>query len=59
MGGFVPAVGQMSAILLLGYVSARTRLVTAAQLTGMSRFVATFCLPSMLFKTLVRPPRHR
>lgn len=53
MGGFLPAVAQMTSILLLGYVSSRTKLVTAPQLSGMQRFIGTFCLPAMLFRTLV------
>jgi predicted permease len=43
----------MTSILLLGYVSSRTKLVTAPQLSGMQRFIGTFCLPAMLFRTLV------
>jgi hypothetical protein len=39
-------------IILAGYFSSRTKLFTAQQLSGMSRFVGTFCLPAMLFKTL-------
>jgi predicted permease len=50
----LPNVGQMCVIILIGYLSSRSKLVTPQNIVGMSRFVGTFCLPAMLFKALVR-----
>jgi predicted permease len=50
---FMPTVAKMTVIVLIGYLTSRTEIITAHQLGGMSKFVGVFCLPAMLFRTLV------
>lgn len=43
-------------LIALGYLAARTRLISAIQLRGMGIFVLNFALPALLFQALSRQP---
>ena len=45
-----PALIQVFAIILLGYFAGTWKFLTQQQAVGLSRFVGTFILPSVLLK---------
>ena len=53
LSGLYPAIIQSFGIIFLGYVSARTRLLTAEQGKGINFFASKFALPALLFSNMV------
>lgn len=47
-----PAILQVFAIILAGYIAGRFRLITSSQGKGIGTFVSNFCLPALLFKSM-------
>lgn len=54
-----PAIFQCFTIILAGYVAGRTDLVTQSQGKGIGTFVGKFCLPALLFKSMVELNFHQ
>lgn len=52
MENLYPALVECFAVILCGYVAGRTGIVTQEQSSGLSTFVGTFCLPSLIFVSL-------
>ena len=48
-----PAIIQCFAIILIGYVAGRANWITSSQGNGIGTFVGKFCLPALLFKSMV------
>ncbi|KAL4221937.1 hypothetical protein ACF0H5_017989 [Mactra antiquata] len=48
-----PAIFQCFAIILAGYIAGRANLITQSQGKGIGIFVGKFCLPALLFKSMV------
>ena len=48
-----PAIFQCFTIILAGYVAGRADLITQSQGQGIGTFVGKFCLPALLFKSMV------
>lgn len=47
-----PALFQVFAIILIGYLSGTFEIITRDQVQGLNKFVSTFSLPCLLFKNL-------
>lgn len=48
-----PAIFQCFAIILAGYIAGRANLISASQGKGIGVFVGKFCLPALLFRSMV------
>lgn len=48
-----PAIFQCFAIIMGGYIAGRAGLITQSQGKGIGTFVGKFCLPALLFKSMV------
>ncbi|XP_060589800.1 lysosomal cholesterol signaling protein-like isoform X2 [Ruditapes philippinarum] len=48
-----PAIFQCFTIILAGYIAGRADLITQSQGQGIGTFVGKFCLPALLFKSMV------
>lgn len=48
-----PAIIQCFAIILAGYIAGRANLISQAQGKGIGVFVGKFCLPALLFRSMV------
>jgi hypothetical protein len=48
-----PAILQCFVIILIGYVAGRANWITSSQGSGIGNFVGKFCLPALLFKSMV------
>ena len=53
-----PAIFQCFAIILAGYIAGRADLINAQQAKGISVFVSKFCLPALLFRSMVSLDFH-
>ena len=49
-----PAIVQCFVIILAGYIAGRASLITSVQGKGIGTFVAKFCLPALLFRSMVK-----
>lgn len=47
-----PALVQVFAIVLIGYMAGHLEILTKSQAIGLNKFVSTFALPSLLFKNV-------
>ena len=48
-----PAIVQCFVIILGGYIAGRASLITSVQGRGIGTFVSKFCLPALLFRSMV------
>ncbi|XP_052804651.1 integral membrane protein GPR155-like [Mya arenaria] len=48
-----PAIFQCFAIIMAGYIAGRANLITEIQGKGIGTFVGKFCLPALLFRSMV------
>ncbi|XP_067118557.1 lysosomal cholesterol signaling protein-like [Centruroides vittatus] len=51
---FLPVLVQCFAVIFLGYVSGRFGIMTSTESKGLGIFVRYFCLPSLIFNTLMK-----
>ena len=48
-----PAIIQCFVVILAGYIAGRASLITSSQGKGIGTFVGKFCLPALLFRSMV------
>ena len=48
-----PAIVQCFVVILAGYIAGRASLITSSQGKGIGTFVGKFCLPALLFRSMV------
>ena len=49
-----PAIVQCFVVILAGYIAGRASLITSPQGKGIGTFVGKFCLPALLFRSMVK-----
>lgn len=51
---FLPVLVQCFAVIFLGYISGRFGIMTSTESKGLGIFIRYFCLPSLIFNTLMK-----